>query len=510
MSGYEQFAAHIAAFNDILNSISILKWDARTQMPVGGAKTRGYQLATLSKVAQELFTGEQTARLLDAAEAEVANEHADSARRRAVEQTRHYYEIMKRLPASLLGEIAALSPESQLVWEQAKKNNDFASFQPYLQKMLDLNRQRAEAIGYTEHPFDALVFEYEPSMTAAKLNVLFADLKDGLKPLLDKIVANDKPLPQDLWRHEYDIASQKAFALEIAQKFGYDLKRGRLDIAPHPFEVSFTREDVRITTRYDKHYLPMALFGTLHETGHGLYEQGVSPDLTRSALTTDFLGQYAVGGTSYGAHESQSRLWENQIGRSREFWQCHFGRLQEYFPTQLADADAELFYRAVNRVSPSLIRVEADEVTYNFHIMLRVELEMGLLDGSLKVADLPEIWRAKMGEYLGVVPQTDSEGVLQDVHWSGGGFGSFPGYTVGNVMSSQFLAAAHRDIPTLKDALAQGDYAPLLGWLQGNIYQYGRTFSASELLVRTSGQDLHVAPYLAYLTEKFTDLYALN
>ncbi|MEO0565860.1 MAG: carboxypeptidase M32, partial [Chloroflexota bacterium] len=319
----------------------------------------------------------------------------------------------------------------------------------------------------------------------------------------------DRPLEVDLWQHTYDIPKQKAFALEMAEKFGYDLNRGRLDIAPHPFEVSFTREDVRITTRYSENYLPMALFGTLHETGHALYEQGVDPSLTRSALTTDFLGQYAVGGTSYGAHESQSRLWENQIGRSREFWHLHFGRLQEYFPEQLADVDAEYFYRAVNRAQPSLIRVEADEVTYNLHIMVRVEIEMGLLDGSMQVNDLPSIWNEKMADYVGVIPETDSEGVLQDVHWSGGGFGSFPGYTVGNVMSAQLLDAAHRDVDGLDAALKGGDYMPLLGWLTDNVYRHGRAYSASEILQRTSDQDLTVKPYLDYLTAKFEDLYQL-
>ncbi|MEL7233697.1 MAG: carboxypeptidase M32, partial [Chloroflexota bacterium] len=476
MTAYDTLSAHIAELNDILNAISVLKWDARTQMPPGGAKTRGNQLATLSKIAQEHFIGDETAPLLDAAEAEIAGEDPDSYRVRAVQQTREYYDIMKRIPARLVGDMAELSPQSQQVWERAKKTDDFALFAPYLQRILDLNKEMADAVGYEEHPFDALVFEYEPSMTASKLKALFEDLKAGLKPLLDRIVANDKPLEKDLWQHEYDIPSQKAFALEMAQKFGYDMERGRLDIAPHPFEVSFTRQDVRITTRYSQNYLPMALFGTLHETGHALYEQGVSPDLTRTALTTDFLGQYAVGGTSYGAHESQSRLWENQIGRSRAFWELNFGRLQTYFPEQLADVDAEFFYRAVNRVHPSLIRVEADEVTYNFHIMLRVEIEMGLLDGSMSVDDLPEIWNAKMEEYLGVVPPADGKGVLQDVHWSGGGFGSFPGYTVGNVMSAQFLEAAHRDVDGITNALAQGDYAPLLGWLTENVYQHGRAY----------------------------------
>ncbi len=510
MSAYEQFQNHIAELSDILNAISILKWDARTQMPPGGAETRGYQLATLSRLAQEHFISDKTARLLDAVEAEIAGEDEDSYRVRAVRQTRQYFEIIRRIPLDLVSEKAALEPVSEHVWAKAKVENDFASFAPYLQQQLDLAKRQAEAIGYQEHPFDALVFEYEPSMTAAKLRVLFDQLKAGLLPLLQRIVAHDRPLERDLWVHEYPLDKQRAFALEIAQAFGYDLNRGRLDVAPHPFEISFTRQDVRITTRYSLNYLPMALFGTLHETGHALYEQGVDPALTRTALTIDFLGKYPVGGTSYGAHESQSRLWENQIGRSREFWEVHFPRLREYFPEQLARADADLMYRAVNRVRPSLIRVEADEVTYNLHIMLRVEIEMGLLDGSLKVNELPEVWNAKMQEYLGVTPDTDTDGVLQDIHWSGGGFGSFPGYTVGNVMSAQFLEAARRDVPGLNDALARGEYAPLLHWLQQNIYRHGRAYSASELLQRCTGSDLQVGPYLAYLEAKFSDLYQLG
>jgi len=509
MTAYQDFQNHIAELSDILNSISILKWDARTQMPSGGAETRGYQLATLSRLAQEHFISEKTARLLDAAQAEIAGSDPDSYPVRALEQTRLYYDILQRLPLDLIGDKAALEPVSEGVWAEAKKNNDFASFAPYLQKQLDLAKRQADVVGYQDHPFDALVFEYEPSMTAAKLRTLFESLKAGLLPLLSRIVAHDKPLERDLWQQDYPVDKQKAFGLEIAQQFGYDLNRGRLDIAPHPFEISFTRQDVRITTRYNTKYLPMALYGTLHETGHALYEQGVDPVLTRTALSIDFLGKYPVGGTSYGAHESQSRLWENQIGRSREFWQVHFDRLREIFPDQMAGADPDLLYRSVNRVRPSLIRVEADEVTYNLHIMLRVEIELGLLEGSIQVKDLPEVWNTKMQEYLGVTPPNDSLGVLQDIHWSGGGFGSFPGYTVGNVMSAQFLQAAHRDTAGLDQSLANGNYQPLLGWLTENIYRHGRAYSASELLVRSTGHDLTVEPYIAYLTDKFTDLYSL-
>lgn len=509
MSAYQDFQKHIAELSDILCAISVLKWDARTQMPPGGAQTRGYQLATLSRIAHEHFAGEKTARLLDAVEKEIAGDEADSYRVREVRQTRQYFDIVRRIPVELTAKKATLGPVSEQIWAEAKQNNDFKAFMPYLQQMLDLAKAQAEAVGYEEHPFDALVFEYEPSVTASKLKVLFGDLKAGVLPLLKKIVANDKPLEQDLWRQEYPVDKQKTFGLEMAQRIGYDVNRGRLDIAPHPFEISFTRNDVRITTRYNLNYLPMALYGTLHETGHGLYEQGVDPALSRTALATDFLGQYAVGGTSYGAHESQSRLWENQIGRSREFWEVHFDRLREIFPEQMAAASPDLLYRSVNRVRPSLIRVEADEVTYNLHIMLRVEIEMALLEDKLKLSELPELWNAKMQEYLGVTPPNDSKGVLQDVHWSTGGFGSFPGYTVGNVMSAQFLEAAHRDVPGLDASLKQGDYRPLLGWLTENIYRHGRAYNAGELLQRTTGHDLHVGPYLKYIEGKYTTLYGV-
>lgn len=509
MSAYGALRAHIAEYNDLLNIMNLLKWDMRTQMPAGGASTRGYQLATLNKTAKELFASDTTARLLDAAEAELANNGGDSYQARAVKQTRQYYEIQRRIPNAVVQGMAELSPESEHAWAKARQEDDFSAFAPYLQKMLDFNKAMAEAIGYEDHPYDAIVFEYEPSMNAARLRVLFDDLRAGLLPLLARIMERDQ-LEHDLWSHVYPIDQQKAFGLKIAQKFGYDLNRGRLDIAPHPFEISFTRQDVRITTRYDEHYMPMALFGTLHETGHALYEQNIHPDLTRTALTTDFLGQYAVGGTSYGAHEFSSRLWENQIGRSRAFWEVHFNELQATFPEQLANANPDLFFRAVNRVEPSLIRVEADEVTYNLHIMVRVEIELGLLDGSISVPDLPEIWNAKMQEYLGVTPPNNRLGVLQDVHWSGGGFGSFPGYTIGNIMSAQVLNAARAGMPNLDESLGQGDYAPLLDWLTENIYQHGKAYDVNELLQRVSGEDLHVQPYVAYLNEKFADVYQLN
>ncbi len=510
MTAYDDLTAHIAEYHDLLCVLNTLKWDMRTMMPAGGAGERGKQLATLSKLAKSIFVSDETARLLDAAEAEIAGADADSYHVRALRQTRDAYEIQRRIPADLVGRIAALGAQSEAVWAKAKDENDFASFKPYLKQMLALNIELAEAIGYADHPFDALIRQFEPGMTAARLGQIFAELKAGILPLVERIVAVDAPLPLNLWEAEYDLAAQKRLCQEMATLIGFDFERGRLDTAPHPFEISFTRDDVRITTRYDANYLPMSLFATLHEAGHGLYEQNIAPELTRTALTADFLGQYAVGGASFGAHEFSSRLWENQIGRSREFWRLHFSRLRDYFSEQMAAADAELFYRAVNRVRPSLIRVEADEVTYNLHIMLRTEIEMGLLEGAIAVDDLPEIWNAKMQEYLGLTPPDDRRGVLQDVHWSFGGFGSFPTYTIGNIIAAQALAAAHAQMPDLAAKLAEGDYQTLLTWLRENIYRHGRAYSTDELLTRVTSEGLNTAPLLDYLERKYSDLYGLN
>jgi len=507
MSAYDDFQRHFAEINDLCCVINLLTWDARTQMPAGGAATRGEQLATVTRLAQERFIGDETARLLDAAQEEVSGDLPDSHRVRAVYQALESYDIARSIPVALMGDIAALKVTAQQAWADAKATNTFAGFAPYLQQMLDLTRRMADAIGYREHPYDALLLRYEPGMTAARLAALFEVLKAGLLPLLDQIGDRSEGVRADFLDRDYPEDTQRAFALEIAEAFGYDLTRGRLDRSAHPFEISLTRQDVRITTRYNRRYAPMALFGTLHETGHALYEQGVDPSLSRGVLTTDLMDLYAVGGASYGTHESQSRLWENLVGRSRVFWQLHFPRLHAHFPEQLAGVDAEAFYRAVNRVRPSLIRVEADEVTYNFHIMLRVEIEMALLEGSLEVADLPEAWNAAMQKTLGLTPPDDARGVLQDIHWSTGLFGSFPTYTIGNVMSAQFFAAARRDLPGLGDALARGEYAPLRGWLTEHVYRHGRAFSPDELLQRSTGSDLTVEPYLAYLAVKFNDLF---
>ncbi|MFC4640167.1 carboxypeptidase M32 [Deinococcus hohokamensis] len=501
------FQRRSAELNDLLCVLNVLTWDARTQMPAGGGPARAQQMATISALARE--------RLLDpaferaAAEVQEAGMQGDEVQRRAAAQALEAIAAMRRVPAELTHELALLKSEAQELWIEARRTNDFALFAPALTRMVELNRRLADALGYEDHPYDALLGTYEPGVTVATLTPLFERLRAHHVPLVQ--ATKDRPPPRSdfLYRH-YPAEAQKRFSLTMAEQFGYDVGRGRLDESAHPFEISFTRGDVRITTRFQETFLPAALFGTLHETGHALYEQGVRPELSRSVLTSDLLGLYAVGGASYGTHESQSRLWENRIGRARAFWDLHYPLLQDTFPEQLGDVSTGEFHRAVNRVQPSLIRVEADELTYDLHIMLRVDLERALMAGELAVQDLPEAWNARIEADLGLVVPSDAQGVLQDIHWSSGMFGSFPTYTIGNVMASQFYEAAHAALPDLEGSLARGDYAPLRGWLTKQIYQHGRTYSPHELLTRTTGGGLDPAPYLKYLTGKYSELYGLS
>ncbi|GGL99201.1 carboxypeptidase M32 [Deinococcus aerophilus] len=494
-----EFQRRSAELNDLLCILNVLNWDARTQMPAGSSAARAQQMATLSALAQE--------RLLDPAYEAAAREVGPEDR--AARQALDAVSALRRVPPELTRELAALKGEAQDVWARARAASDFDMFAPLLTRMVELNRQLAGALGYEDYPYDALLNMYEPGLTVSTLRPLFDRLREHHVPLLRAIQARPQPRTDFLHAH-YPAAQQRRLSLALAQEFGYDTRRGRLNESAHPFEISFTRSDVRITTRFQEHFLPGALFGTLHETGHALYEQGVSPDLVRTALTSDLLGLYAVAGASYGTHESQSRLWENRIGRSRAFWDLHHPQLQAAFPEQLAGVDAATFHRAVNTVQASLIRVEADELTYDLHIMLRVELERALIGGELEVRDLPEAWNARIKADLGLDVPDDARGVLQDIHWSAGMFGSFPTYTIGNVMASQFYAAATRQVPDLEGTLARGDYAPLRGWLTEHIYQHGRTYTPHELLERTTGHGLDPQPYLDYLSGKFTELYGLD
>lgn len=505
---YDKLIEVSGRVNDLLNAGSILSWDARTMMPKGGSGTRSKQLATLAVAARDLLCSDEMKRALDGAEAEVKGRAEDSPERRIVAQVREAIDYHERIPSELLRRKTELGSAGHDIWAEAREKADFSIFAPALKTMVEISREMAEAIGYEEHPYDALMYRFEPGTTTAQLKTLFSRLREGMLPLVRAIAEAEQPRSDFLYRN-YPVEAQMGFALRMAERIGYDLDRGRLDTTVHPFEISFTRNDVRITTRVNPAYMPMSLFGALHEAGHAMYEQGADPAYVRTPLATDLVGLYAVSGVSFGAHESQSRLWENHVGRSRAFWENHFGEIRAAYPGTLDDVSATEFYRAINRSRPSLIRVEADELTYDFHIMLRVELESRLIDGSLSVEDLPEAWNAGMKEYLGIEVSDDAQGVLQDVHWSSGQIGTFCNYTIGNIMAAQLFETAVTADPGIRTALDGADYTPLRSWLEAHVARHGRRYSRDELLVNATGRALDPEPYLRHLTSKYSEIYGL-
>lgn len=493
--------ARLATIMDLNHASALLTWDQRTYMPPGGARGRADQLATLQRLAHEHFTDPAIGRLLDqlAPLADDPGDESDDAC--LIRRVRRDYERATKLPAEFVSAWARARAISNKAWEEARRESNFAKFRPHLEEQYDFALRAADYIGYHEQPYDALLDGYEPGMTTAQVKTLFAELKDGTVPLLRAIVASGAEIDDSILHQPFDEAKQEQFGVEIITKFGYDWQRGRQDRTVHPFAINFGRDDVRITTRFYPDFLNAALFGTMHEAGHAMYEQGTDPSLGRTPLAR---------GASLGVHESQSRLWENLVGRSRPFWQANYARLQALFPDQLGHVELESFYRAINKVQPSLIRVEADELTYNLHIMLRFELETELLEGKLKPADLAEEWNARMEALLGVTPDSDANGVLQDVHWSGGMIGYFPTYTIGNVLSVQLWEAALAEHPSIPEEIGRNEFGTLLGWMREHIHRHGRKFEPNRLIEKATGRPLTATPYLNYLHAKFGELYGVT
>jgi carboxypeptidase Taq len=498
MTKLEHLKERLAVVSDLNGAASLLGWDQQTYMPPGGAAARAEQLATLGRLAHEALILDEIGELLEAASAESTGSSSDSDESCLVRVVRRDYEKARKVPAALVAEIARATSLGMEVWVQARKDSNFALFQPALQRILDLQRDLARCLGFEVSLYDALLDQYEPGMKKSELVRIFSELKVGLVPLVQSISERLDRVDDGVLRKVYPEAAQWGFSLEAARRLGYDFQRGRQDKSVHPFTTSFSINDVRITTRVDEQFLPTALFGTLHECGHALYEQGVSQNLERSPLAS---------GASLGVHESQSRLWENLVGRSRGFWKFFLPRLKQAFPQNLQDVSLESFYRSINRVEPSLIRVEADEVTYNLHILLRFELESELIESRLALADLPEAWNSGMKALLGVVPHNDAEGVLQDVHWSNGLIGYFPTYSLGNLLSVQLFEKAQAAIPALAAQIENGDFASLLGWLRTNVHLHGRKFLPSQLIQLATGESLQAVPYLRYLTNKYSEIY---
>ncbi len=485
----------------LTHTSAILGWDQETYLPSKGIDERSAQLALLHGLTHERTIAPENRSLLDAAGANADGDPSLPPLDRAfLRRYRRRYERAVKLPQELVVTLAEKTSRAQAVWVEAREADDFPRFAPHLQGLLDLLLEVADRVGYDEHPYDALLDQYEPFMKTSSVDRIFTGLREQLVPIVEAIAAAPQ-VDASILEREFPVAAQERFGRTVMDALGYSRDRGRLDVSAHPFTTTLGFDDVRITTRYNERFFNSAIFGTMHEVGHGLYELGFAEELRGTLLAE---------GTSLGIHESQSRMWENMIGRSRPFWRHFYPILRSHFPDVLADVDAEGFYRAINRVAPSLIRVEADEVTYALHVILRFELEKALVSRTLSVKDLPEAWRAKSRELLGVEPANDREGVLQDIHWSMGGIGYFPTYALGNLYAAAFMQRINRDLPALWTEVGEGNCSSLLSWLRTHIHRHGSARTAEELCVEITGQPLSAEPFINYVREKYRDIYGLD
>lgn len=495
-----ELKTRLAEINDIEAAASLLYWDQATYMPPGGAAARGRQLATLQQISHSKFTESAVGELLDDLRPYEESLPYDSDEASLIRVTRRNYETAVRVPANFMAKLSMHRTQSYEAWVVARPTNSFATVRPYVEKTLDLSRELASFFPGYEHIADPLIDFADYGMKASFLRSLFADLRQQLVPIVEAITAQP-PVDDSCLRQFYPEAQQLEFSLKLLEELGYDFQRGRQDKTLHPFMINFSVGDVRITTRVYENDLGQALFSTIHEMGHALYEQGIKPEYEGTPL---------AAGTSSGVHESQSRLWENLVGRSLGFWQYFYPRLQAAFPSQLSNVPLETFYRAINKVGRTLIRTDADEVTYNLHVMIRFDLELQLLEGSLEVKDLPEAWNERYRSDLRIVPQTDTDGVLQDVHWYTGQIGGmFQGYTLGNLLSAQFFEAALAERREILQEIEQGQFDTLHNWLKDNIYQHGCKYTATEIIRGVTGDALRIDPYIRYIRRKYGQLYTL-
>ena len=491
----------LARYNDVRllgQAGAVLGWDQQCYMPHGGGAARAAQTSTISKIAHNLFTDSTMGTLLSAAEADHIDAPADSKNSQILRVLRRDYDQETKIPTDLVEDLTRESMLAHEVWVDARKNDDFKLFAPTMQKILDLVRRQADCLGYEESPYDALLDRYEPGLKSSDAANVFESIKPAIASILSMV--RDAPESDDsVLRRHFAEAGQIQFGEKIIRNLGFDFAHGRQDRAVHPFCTGLDRTDVRITTRVEENWLPSALMGTMHEAGHGMFEQGFDPSDDGTPLG---------GAVSLGFHESQSRLWENMVGRSQPFWDKYYADLQQQFPTVLADVSNAQFYKAINKVQPSLIRVEADEVTYNLHVLLRFELEKQLVEGTLLIKDLPDAWNAKIKEYLGIDVPSNAMGCLQDVHWSSALFGYFPTYSVGTVLAAQLYDAALAQVPGLAGEIQEANYTNLLAWMRENVHRPGRRYLPMELIERACGAPFSAEPYINYLTSKYGAIYS--
>lgn len=493
----------ISKHAEILNGISShLDWDQETYMPTGAAGIRAEQLKTMAGLIHREKTSKKFARALgkfvDIPTGKILENGLSPAQKAAIKEWRRDYIKDTALPAKFVEDFAKLTSESILAWRSAKQESDFKRFAPYLEKIVKFSRKKADYLGYKDHPYDALLDCYEPEMTTAEIAPMFTLLRNALVPMIKMI--STQSIDDKMLFGEWDKVKQMEFSNKILNTIGYDMNKGRVDFSSHPFSSSSHPTDSRITTRIHPTSLMSNIFVILHEAGHALYAMGLSEDLYGTPLGN---------ARSMGVHESQSRWWETLIGLSKPFWQYFLPLLKDTFKGKLDHITLDDFYRAINKVEPSFIRVEADEMTYPLHVILRFELEKGLIEGSLKASDVPELWNAKMEQFLGIIPSNNREGCLQDIHWAMGGFGYFPTYILGNVYAAQLFAAFAKEHPDWEKRVAAGDFSSITAWLHDKIHQHGRRFTTHELMQQATGQAITPEPYLEYLRNKYGKIYKL-
>jgi carboxypeptidase Taq len=500
----EQLRDRMGQLSDLRSVAGLAHWDQQTKMPPYGAPARAESLATLQRISHELFIDDETGRLLEGAEAETAGEPYDSDDACLVRLVRRQWDKARRVPTELAAELARAASMGQEAWVAAREASNFPAFAPYLERNFELARRYVEChAGHDgfECAYDVLLDDYEPQMRTHTVARLFGELRSELVPLITRLTSEAAHVDDAMLYGDFSVARQRPMVDEVVAMMGFDPTGWRIDDTVHPFAIRVGRGDVRITTRWDKHYFPAGLYGAMHECGHGLYEAGIPPAFDRSPLGS---------GESLGMHESQSRLWENMVGRGRPFAQVLAPRVASHFGGPLSDLDPDTLYRAVNRVKPSYIRVESDELTYALHIVLRFELEQDLIEGRLAVADLPEAWNARFQQFFGITVTDDADGVLQDVHWSAGLIGYFPTYALGNLIAGQLWERVHLDVPNLDQRIAAGELAPLREWLIENVHRHGSKFTTSELLERAVGGPISVHPFVRYLKRKLGEVYGLD
>jgi carboxypeptidase Taq len=495
---YDRLKQELAQITDLARALGLIEWDQQTMMPPRGASARAEQMATLAGLIHERGTSPAIGHMLEELRPFESDHAPESIEASLIRVTRREYEKQRRVPAELQIEMSRASGLAFPAWMEARETSNFASFAPHLERMLELKKQYIACFGGFDCDYDALLDDFEPGTTTAEVSAVFARLRDALTPLVARIRERQDRVDGSPFIGNFPKERQRALLLDLLPHLGYEPDAMRLDEAPHPFAESAAITDVRLTTRFDERNLGSALFGTIHEQGHGLYEAGFSLDLDRTPLAR---------AASLGLHESQSRLWENIVARSHPFWTFATTLLRKHFPEQFGNVSEEALFRAANQMKPSLIRVEADETTYALHIILRFEIEQDLINGNLAVADLPEAWNSKMRDYLGVEVPNDTQGVLQDIHWADGYLGYFPTYALGSVISAQIWQRVKTELPDIEQSFAKGEFLGLREWLRENLHQHGRKFTAKETVELVAGGPLDPEPFIVYVTGKIDELY---